>query len=114
MVYVNESIAYPNSCDNVSLVFGPADIETTFVVSSATLCLAQYVWRAMFSPEGQFFEVYLEERKVLPPNDDRKYLLLLLDTDHPPYKKVPRVLPTNEASRIVVLSHIRLFRSVRH
>ena len=44
MVDVNESIAYANSCDNVSLLFGPADIETTFVVSSATLpnlvCLA--------------------------------------------------------------------------
>ena len=114
MVDVDESIAYANSCDNVSLRFGPADIETTFVVSSATLCLPQYVWRAVVSSGGQSLEAYLKERRVSPPNDDHKYLLLFLNTVHPRFKKVPRALPTNEELRMVVLSHIRIFRSVRH
>ncbi len=100
---VNESIIHVDPSGNLSLLVGPVDEQKTFVVSSAALCLASPVWRAMVNPEGYFLEAHSEERKVSLPDDDPKYLLLLLNIVHLQFHKVPQVLPTKDLFEMAVL-----------
>ena len=115
---VKESIIHVDPSGNLSLLVGTDDNQKTFVVSSAALCLASPVWRAMVNPKGHFLEANSEGRRVSLPDEDPKYLLLLLNIVHLHFHKVPQVLSTDDLFQMALLcdkyDSVRIVRPVSY
>ena len=98
-----ESTVHVDPSGNLTLIVGPEDNQKTFTVSSAAMCLASPVWRAMLDPKGHFLEAHSSDRKVSFPDDNPEALLLLLNVIHLQFLKVPQTLPTEELYEVAVL-----------
>ena len=98
-----ESTVHVDPSGNLTLIVGPEDNQKTFTVSSAAMCLASPVWRAMLDPKGHFLEAHSSDRKVSLPDDNPEALLLLLNIIHLQFLKVPQTLPTEELYEVAVL-----------
>ena len=100
---IKESTVHVDPSGNLTLIVGPEDNQKAFTVSSAAMCLASPVWRAMLDPKGHFLEAHSSDRKVSFPDDNPEALLLLLNVIHLQFLKVPQTLPTEELYEVAVL-----------
>ena len=88
---------------DTTLIVGPGDKQTTFVVLSSATRLSNPVLHCMLHPESGFSEGHSVDHKVSFPEDDAPSFHILLRIAHLQFAKLPESMTIDELYHLTVL-----------